>query len=276
MFPPSRNLCSNTSVLKPRGPGVCVVSLQLLLARVAVGESGTPRSRGSAEAEQVLKRRLNPKVSDEWNYRDGSEQVNIRGVANLTQVLDDWRFDILRQMRGLLENDHQSLLPDYARIQPLSEALDDLYKEFNALKTHLGDLTEKFTAMETFIDELKAGRANSPGPAGGAASGSAAAPRVTGRRLLKKKTNPPLKEHPPSLHSPDLFTCTAQTFSQISVTWTVSHLRAERLHADLSDLLNRPSDLLTTLRNLKGLGRFSESDSTNLISRMMEMFLQKH
>lgn len=48
-------------------------------------------------------------------FLHAAEQVNIRGVANLTQVLDDWRFDILRQMRGLLENDHQSLLPDYAR-----------------------------------------------------------------------------------------------------------------------------------------------------------------
>uniref|UniRef100_A0A3P9HMV5 Si:ch211-76l23.4 n=1 Tax=Oryzias latipes TaxID=8090 RepID=A0A3P9HMV5_ORYLA len=137
------------------------------------------------------RRRLNPKVSDEWNYRDGSEQVNIRGVANLTQVLDDWRFDILRQMRGLLENDHQSLLPDYARIQPLSEALDDLYKEFNALKAHLGDLSEKFAAMETFIDELKASRANNPSPAGGAAASPAAAPRLPGRRVMRKKTSTP-------------------------------------------------------------------------------------
>uniref|UniRef100_A0A8C7XWJ9 Si:ch211-76l23.4 n=1 Tax=Oryzias sinensis TaxID=183150 RepID=A0A8C7XWJ9_9TELE len=137
------------------------------------------------------RRRHNPKVSDEWNYRDGSEQVNIRGVANLTQVLDDWRFDILRQMRGLLENDHQSLLPDYARIQPLSEALDDLYKEFNALKAHLGDLSEKFAAMETFIDELKASRANNPSPAGGAAASPAAAPKLPGRRVMRKKTSTP-------------------------------------------------------------------------------------
>uniref|UniRef100_A0A8C1T857 Si:ch211-76l23.4 n=1 Tax=Cyprinus carpio TaxID=7962 RepID=A0A8C1T857_CYPCA len=54
-------------------------------------------------------------AKEEWNYRDGSERVSMRGVANLTQVLDDWRFDILSQVKGLLQNDHQSLLPDYSR-----------------------------------------------------------------------------------------------------------------------------------------------------------------
>ncbi|XP_039679702.1 uncharacterized protein si:ch211-76l23.4 [Perca fluviatilis] len=135
--------------------------------------------------------------TDEWNYRDGSEKVNMRGVANLTQILDNWRFDILSQMKGLLQNDHQSLLPDYARIQPLSEALDDLYKEFNALKAHLGDLTDKFSAIETFIDEVKADRANNAnagaasGPASGPAPGPAPAlvPRQAGRRVLKKKAS---------------------------------------------------------------------------------------
>ncbi|XP_070779640.1 uncharacterized protein [Enoplosus armatus] len=130
------------------------------------------------------RRRPTSTTTDEWNYRDGSERVNMRGVANLTQVLDNWRFDILNQMRGLLQNDHQSLLPDYARIQPLSEALDDLYKEFNALKAHLGDLTEKFSAIETFIDEVKANNANA-GPAPGPAP--APVPRQAGRRMIKKK-----------------------------------------------------------------------------------------
>ncbi|XP_069037132.1 uncharacterized protein [Lepisosteus oculatus] len=104
----------------------------------------------------VLSQKKRP--AGEWNYRDGADKVSMRGVANLTEVLDNWRFDILTQMRTLLKNDHQSVLPDYARIQPLSEALDDLFKEFNALKERLGDLSEKFVAIETFIDEVKSGQ----------------------------------------------------------------------------------------------------------------------
>ncbi|KAM4597957.1 uncharacterized protein ACJ7VT_021511 [Polymixia lowei] len=134
------------------------------------------------------RRRPTSTATAEWNYRDGSEKVNMRGVANLTQVLDNWRFDILTQMRGLLQNDHQSLLPDYSRIQPLSEALDDLYKEFNALKAHLGDLTEKFSAIETFIDEVKAERASNTNA--GPVPGTAPAAAPARRRVIKKKVPP--------------------------------------------------------------------------------------
>uniref|UniRef100_A0A8C9SCN9 Si:ch211-76l23.4 n=1 Tax=Scleropages formosus TaxID=113540 RepID=A0A8C9SCN9_SCLFO len=126
-------------------------------------------------AVAVLGQRKRP-AAEEWNYRDGADKVNLRGVANLTQVLDNWRFDILAQMRNLLQNDHQSLLPDYARIQPLSEALDDLFKEFNALKTHLGDLSEKVVAVEAFVDQAKAERV--------ANTGAAAAAK---RKTIKKK-----------------------------------------------------------------------------------------
>lgn len=39
----------------------------------------------------------------------------MRGVANLTQILDNWRFDILGQMQSMMQNDMQGLLPDYTR-----------------------------------------------------------------------------------------------------------------------------------------------------------------
>lgn len=160
-------------------PKLSVLLLLLVVATVTVlAQERRPPSRTPTTTT----------TDDEWNYRDGSDRVNMRGIANLTQILDNWRFDILGQMKGLLQNDHQSLLPDYARIQPLSEALDDLYKEFNALKAHLGDLTEKFTAIETFIDEVKANNANAgsaPGPA--PVPAPAPVPRQTGRRVMKKK-----------------------------------------------------------------------------------------
>ncbi|XP_033501435.2 uncharacterized protein LOC117268834 [Epinephelus lanceolatus] len=158
------------------------LSVLLLLLVVATVTVLAQRRRPASRTPTITT------TDNEWNYRDGSDRVNMRGVANLTQILDNWRFDILGQMKGLLQNDHQSLLPEYARIQPLSEALDDLYKEFNALKAHLGDLTEKFTAIETFIDEVKANNANAgsaPGPA--PVPAPAPVPRQTGRRVMKKK-----------------------------------------------------------------------------------------
>ncbi|XP_077386269.1 uncharacterized protein LOC144024055 [Festucalex cinctus] len=155
----------------------------LVLLAIATATVTAQRRRAQAQTQTAN--------VDEWNYRAGSDRVSMRGVANLTEILDNWRFDILNQMKGLLLNDHAALLPDYARIQPLSEALDDLYKEFNALKAHLGELTEKFTAMETFMDEVKASRGTgqTQTQTQGQAS-SAPVPRQTGRRVMKKKTTP--------------------------------------------------------------------------------------
>lgn len=90
----------------------------------------------------------------EWDYRAEADKVNTRGCSNLTVVLDNWKFAIMTQIRNLLLHDHQTVLPDYGRIKPLSDALDDLYKEFNALKEHLGELTKRFEGVESFVDEM--------------------------------------------------------------------------------------------------------------------------
>uniref|UniRef100_A0A4W5MEG6 Si:ch73-127m5.3 n=1 Tax=Hucho hucho TaxID=62062 RepID=A0A4W5MEG6_9TELE len=103
------------------------------------------------------KRRITEQNS-EWDYRTEAEKVNTRVCANLTLVLDNWKFAIMTQVRDLLLNDHSTVLPDYGRIPPLSDALGDLYKEFNALKERLGELTTKFEGVEAFVDDVRAGR----------------------------------------------------------------------------------------------------------------------
>ncbi|KAM4623494.1 uncharacterized protein ACJ7VT_004554 isoform 2-T2 [Polymixia lowei] len=99
--------------------------------------------------------------SPEWDYKS-EEKVNTRGCANLTLVLDNWKYAIMTQVKDLLLHDHSTVLPDYGRIQPLSDALGDLYKEFNALKERLGELTAKFDGVEAFVDDVRAGRSPAP------------------------------------------------------------------------------------------------------------------
>ncbi|KAM9715525.1 uncharacterized protein ACNS7B_021829 [Menidia menidia] len=98
---------------------------------------------------------------------DPQNQADRRSCANLTLVLDNWKFAIMTQLRDLLLNDHNAVLPDYGRIRPLSEALAELYGEFGALKRRLAGLSEGFQAVEAFVDSVRSG-----GGRGGGARGS--------------------------------------------------------------------------------------------------------
>nr|XP_030143090.3 uncharacterized protein LOC115497622 [Taeniopygia guttata] len=91
-----------------------------------------------------------------------------RGCANLTLVLDNWKFAITSQLRNLLLADHQSVLPDYGRIPALSGALDELYRDFRGLKEQLGRLSDRFAHIEASVEQLSRAR------------GAAAAPRRGG------------------------------------------------------------------------------------------------
>lgn len=48
------------------------------------------------------------------------------------------------------------------RIQPLSDAVGDLYKQFDTLKDNLAKLTNKFDKVESFVDEIQAGKFPKP------------------------------------------------------------------------------------------------------------------
>ncbi|XP_042249393.1 uncharacterized protein LOC122967783 isoform X1 [Thunnus albacares] len=123
------------------------------------------------------------------------EPTDAKTCSNLTQVLDNWKFAILTQVKDLLINDHSSVLPEYSRIQPLSDALGDLYKQFNTLKDELGALTAKLDRVEAFVDDLKDGRSRLPQrpiqrihPNVGLRSPMRAQMRVPDRRIITKPT----------------------------------------------------------------------------------------
>uniref|UniRef100_A0A663EF11 Uncharacterized protein n=1 Tax=Aquila chrysaetos chrysaetos TaxID=223781 RepID=A0A663EF11_AQUCH len=115
-----------------------------LLLLAALGSAAKPKQQPAA-----------------WDDGADAARVPAKGCANLTLVLDNWKFAITSQMRNLLLFDHQNVLPDYGRIRSLSGALDDLYRDFSSLKEQLGRLSARFAEVEAFVDQLS--RARGPG-----------------------------------------------------------------------------------------------------------------
>uniref|UniRef100_A0A8B9TZF2 Uncharacterized protein n=1 Tax=Anas zonorhyncha TaxID=75864 RepID=A0A8B9TZF2_9AVES len=103
-----------------------------------------------------------------WDERP---EAGTKGCANLTLILDNWRFAITSQLRNLLLQDHHTVLPDYGRIRALSGALDGLYGELSALKERLGRLSGRFGEVEAFVEQLQRARGGPRGGGGGGGGG---------------------------------------------------------------------------------------------------------
>ncbi|XP_054149145.1 uncharacterized protein LOC128948450 isoform X2 [Melozone crissalis] len=93
-----------------------------------------------------------------WDDGADAQRPPARGCANLTLVLDNWKFAITSQLRNLLLSDHQTVLPDYGRIPALSGALDELYRDFRGLKEQLGRLSDRFAHLEASVEQLSRAR----------------------------------------------------------------------------------------------------------------------
>ncbi|XP_043929782.1 uncharacterized protein LOC122804157 isoform X2 [Protopterus annectens] len=86
-----------------------------------------------------------------WNYRDGADKVNIQGVRSMTRILDKWGNNLFSEMKNIFMNRPYLVLPEYSRIRPLSEALDDLYKEVKSLLKRIAELNERLSIIESFF-----------------------------------------------------------------------------------------------------------------------------
>ncbi|XP_076839131.1 uncharacterized protein LOC143484334 isoform X2 [Brachyhypopomus gauderio] len=80
-----------------------------------------------------------------------AENVNVANVRSVTRVLDAWGKRIFNEVKALLHSQPSSLLPDYSRVRPLSESLNDLFREVSHLQRRITDLNNRLATLEPFL-----------------------------------------------------------------------------------------------------------------------------
>uniref|UniRef100_A0A3Q3IAR0 Uncharacterized protein n=1 Tax=Monopterus albus TaxID=43700 RepID=A0A3Q3IAR0_MONAL len=86
-----------------------------------------------------------------WNYRDGADNVNVATVRSVTRVLDAWGKRIFSEIRTMLHSQPSTLLPDYSRVRPLSESVNDLFREVSLLHRRITELSHRLATLEPFL-----------------------------------------------------------------------------------------------------------------------------
>ncbi|XP_041640745.1 uncharacterized protein si:ch211-243a20.3 [Cheilinus undulatus] len=99
-----------------------------------------------------------------WNYREGADSVNVAMVRSVTRVLDAWGKRIFNEIKTLLHSQPSTLLPDYSRVRPLSESVNDLFREVSLLRRRITELSHRLATLEPFLrhhgylEEVKEGK----------------------------------------------------------------------------------------------------------------------
>lgn len=86
-----------------------------------------------------------------WNYREGADHVNVASVRSVTRVLDAWGKRIFNEIKTLLHSQPSTLLPDYSRVRPLSESVNDLFREVSLLHRRITELTRRLATLDPFL-----------------------------------------------------------------------------------------------------------------------------
>nr|XP_057942221.1 uncharacterized protein si:ch211-243a20.3 [Doryrhamphus excisus] len=86
-----------------------------------------------------------------WNYREGADRVDVASVRSLTKVLDSWGKQIFKEIKTLLHSKPNTLLPDYSRVRPLSETINDLFREISMLHLRITELSHRLATLEPFL-----------------------------------------------------------------------------------------------------------------------------
>lgn len=86
-----------------------------------------------------------------WNYREGADSVNVASVRSVTRVLDAWGKRIFSEIKTLLHSQPSTLLPDYSRVRPLSESVNDLFREVSLLHRRITELSHRLATLEPFL-----------------------------------------------------------------------------------------------------------------------------
>lgn len=118
------------------------MALRSLLMLLMVVATATGARAGGAENELDY---------GYWNYREGADSVNVATVRSVTRVLDTWGKRIFSEIKTLLHSQPSTLLPDYSRVRPLSESLNDLFREVSLLHRRITELSHRLATLEPFL-----------------------------------------------------------------------------------------------------------------------------